>query len=210
MSAAEHSSFESKISRNAPIEIGVGVQVEDFEEAALPHLNELFRTAAWLVGNRAEAEDLLQETYLQAWKLFHRFEPGTNCRAWLFRILFNKASHHRRRLSWERHHDRVVPLECSLEYQPPANEQLGDEDMLTALARLPRRYREAVLLADVEDLSYKEIAAIENIPIGTVMSRVHRGRKLLRIELAGIAESYGIKSGKIIHNLAKTGGVAAK
>ncbi len=81
-----------------------------------------------------------------------------------------------------------------MEYQPPINEQLSDEEVLRALARLPRHYREAVLLADVEDFSYKEIAAIKRVPIGTVMSRLSRGRKLLRAELADVAQSYGIKN----------------
>ncbi len=179
-----------------PAKTSEGVQAEDFEAAALPHLNELFRTAARLVGNRTEAEDLIQETYLQAWKSFHRFELGTNCRAWLFRILLNKANHHRRWLFWRKCHDSEAELESSLEYQPPVNEQLGDEEVLLALARLPRHYREAVLLADVEDFSYKEIAALQRVPIGTVMSRLFRGRKLLRAELAGVAESYGIKNEK--------------
>ena len=175
---------------------GKGVRTEDFEAAALPHLNELYRTAARLVGSRTEAEDLMQETYMQAWKSFNRFELGTNCRAWLFRILFNKANHHRRWLFWRKIHDCEAVLEESLKYDPPINEQLTDEEVLLALARLPRCYREVVLLADVEEFSYKEIAGILNVPIGTVMSRVHRGRKLLRVELASVAESYGIKNAK--------------
>ncbi|MBC7929042.1 MAG: sigma-70 family RNA polymerase sigma factor [Rubrivivax sp.] len=187
--------FESR--RALPAKTSVAaVRVEDFEAAALPHLNELFRTAARLVGNRTEAEDLIQETYLQAWKSFHRFELGTNCRAWLFRILLNKAHHQRRWLFWRKSHDSEAELENSLEYRSPINEQLADEEMLLALARLPRPYRAAVLLADVEDFSYKEIAALQRVPIGTVMSRLSRGRKLLRAELADVAESYGIKNEK--------------
>ncbi len=196
MSIAQRSIIEFKSRRASPAQTSAGVRVEDFEAAALPHLNELFRTAARLVGNRTEAEDLLQETYLQAWKSFYRFELGTNCRAWLFRILLNKANHHRRRLFWRKCHDSEAELESSLEYQPPINEQLGDEEVLRALERLPRHYREAVLLADVEDFSYKEIAAIKRVPIGTVMSRLSRGRKLLRAELADVAESYGFKNEK--------------
>ncbi len=196
MSVAQRSIIKFKSRRASPTKMSAGVRVEEFEAAALPHLNELFRTAARLVGNRTEAEDLIQETYLQAWKSFHRFELGTNCRAWLFRILFNKASHHRQWLFWRKSHDCKAELESSLEYQPPINEQLGNEEVLLALERLPRHYREAVLLADVEDFSYKEIAAIHRVPIGTVMSRLSRGRKLLREELADVAESYGIKNEK--------------
>ncbi|MBA3716526.1 MAG: sigma-70 family RNA polymerase sigma factor [Pyrinomonadaceae bacterium] len=196
MSVAQHSIIKFMSRGSSPAQTSAGVRVEDFEAAALPHLNQLFRTAARLVGNRTEAEDLLQETYLQAWKSFHRFELGTNCRAWLFRILHNKANHQRRRLWWKKCHDSEAELESSLEYQPPINEQLGDEEVLLALERLPRHYREAVLLADVEDFSYKEIAAIHRVPIGTVMSRLSRGRKLLRAELADVAESYGFKNEK--------------
>ncbi len=196
MSVAQHSIINFKSRGASHAQESAGVRVEDFEAAALPHLNGLFRTAARLVGNRTEAEDLIQETYLQAWKSFHRFELGTNCRAWLFRILFNKANHQRRWLYRRKCHDGEAELENSLEYQPPINEQLSDEEVLLALERLPRHYRKAVLLADVEDFSYKEIAAIHRVPIGTVMSRLSRGRKLLRAELAGVAESYGIRNAK--------------
>jgi len=196
MAVAQGSIIKFKSRGASPAKTSAGVRVEDFEAAALPHLNELFRTAARLVGNRTEAEDLIQETYLQAWKSFHRFELGTNCRAWLFRILLNKANHQRSWLFWRKRHDSEAELENSLEYQPPINEQLGDEEVLLALEHLPRHYRETVLLADVEDFSYKEIAAIQRVPIGTVMSRISRGRKLLRAELTDVAESYGIKNEK--------------
>ena len=76
---------------------GRSAPMEEFESAALPHMNDLYRTAARVIGNRSEAEDLVQETYLQAWKSFHRFEPGTNCRAWLFKILFHLIQHQRRK-----------------------------------------------------------------------------------------------------------------
>ncbi len=197
MSVAQHSIIKFKSRRASPAKTSAGVRVEDFESAALPHLNELFRTAARLVGgNCTEAEDLIQETYMQAWKSFHRFELGTNCRAWLFRILFNKANHHRKWLFWRKTHDREANLAEALRYEPPISEQLGDEEVLLALERLPRHYREVVLLADVEEFSYKETAQILCVPIGTVMSRLSRGRKLLSVELAGVAQSYGIKNAK--------------
>lgn len=197
MSVAQHSITGFGSRHAVPAKTSAGVRVEDFEAAALPHLKELFRAAARLVGSRTEAEDLIQETYLQAWKSFHRFELGTNCRAWLFRILLNKAKHQRHWLFWRKCHDSsATELEDSLQYQPPINEQLGDEEVLLALGHLPRHYREAVLLADVEEFSYKEIALIQCVPIGTVMSRIHRGRRLLRVELADVAQSYGIKNEK--------------
>jgi len=170
---------------------------EEFESAALPHLNDLYRTASRVIGNRAEAEDLVQEAYLQAWKSFHRFEPGTNCRAWLFKILFHVIQHHRRK--W--YTSKVVQenddlmLQDTIAYEPPVPQDLRDEDVLAALAKVSVQYREVVLLADVQEFSYKEVAATLGVPVGTVMSRLSRGRKLLREELSGVAQSYGIREG---------------
>jgi RNA polymerase sigma-70 factor, ECF subfamily len=172
---------------------GRSAKTEEFEGAALPHLNDLFRTAVRLTRDRAEAEDLVQEAYLQAWKSFHRFEPGTNCRAWLFKILFHVIQHHRRK--WFRM--RLVSeedgrIEETVSYEPPVSPHISDEEVLAAFEKLPPHYREVVLLADVEELSYKEVAAALGVPLGTVMSRLNRGRKLLRHELAEFAGGYGI------------------
>ena len=168
---------------------------EEFESAALPHLNDLYRTATRVLSNRTEAEDLVQEAYLQAWKSFHRFEPGTNCRAWLFKILFHVIQHHRRK--W--YNSKLVQesddmlLQDTVPYEPPAPQHLSDEDVLAALERISVQYREVVILTDVQEFSYKEAAATLGVPVGTVMSRLSRGRKLLRAELSGIAEGYGIR-----------------
>lgn len=139
----------------------------------------------------------MQEVYLEAWKSFHRFEPGTKCRAWLFKILFHRLHHLRRRLV------KVSRLEAfaspeeedNLMAEPPVPQEIRDEDILLALEKVPLEFREAVLMADVEEFSYKEIADTLEIPLGTVMSRLSRGRKLLRAELAEVARSYGIKQG---------------
>jgi RNA polymerase sigma-70 factor (ECF subfamily) len=172
------------------------ISAEEFETAALPHLNDLFRTARHVIGDGAQAEDLVQETYLQAWKSFHRFEAGTNCRAWLFKILFHVISHHRRKwYKWSRTAAEDDTLEQTLPYEPPIPQQLTDEDVLSAFERIPSQYREVVLLADVEEFSYKEVAETLNIPLGTVMSRLSRGRKLLREQLTDFAESYGVRKG---------------
>ena len=156
---------------------------EEFESEALPHFNNLYRTAAHLIGDCTEAEDLVQQTYLQAWKAFDRFKPGTNCRAWLFQILFNTIRHHRR--SWFSR--RIVSdcefLEDVLPAEPSLPEHLTDEDVLAALDPLPECFREILLLVDVQEFSYREAAEVLRIPIGTVMSRVSRGRDLLRTEL---------------------------
>jgi RNA polymerase sigma-70 factor, ECF subfamily len=173
---------------------GRSAKSEEFEGAAMPHLNDLFRTALRLTRNRAEAEDLVQEAYLQAWKSFHRFEPGTNCRAWLFKILFRVIQHYRRK--WFRMQlvsGEAERIEETVSYEPPVPAHLSDEDVLAAFDKIPPHYREVVLLADVEELSYKEVAAALDIPLGTVMSRLNRGRKLLRHELAEFAGGYGIQ-----------------
>ena len=171
-------------------------QTGEFEKVALPHLNELYRTAARLLGDGTKAEDVVQETYLQAWKSFARFEPGTNCRAWLFKILINTIHHYRR--GWfnlRRVKESEEILEQTAACAAPAPERIAQEEILRALGRLPPDYRAAVLLADVEEFSYKEIAALLEVPIGTVMSRLSRGRKLLREQLSGLARSYGIGEG---------------
>ena len=163
-----------------------------FEAEALPHLNDLYRAAASILHSRTEAEDAVQETYLQALKSYQRFTPGTNCRAWLFRILFHVISHQRRK--W---FSRFVPsereeLEQTAVYVAPVAEQLTDDELIQAFRKLPQQFAEVVMLADVQEFSYKEIQETLGIPIGTVMSRLSRGRQLLRAELAGLATRTGI------------------
>src|SRR5689334_20805548 len=164
-----------------------------FEAEAMPHLNDIFRTATRILGERARAEDVAQEVYLQAWKSFHKFEPGTNCRAWLFKILFHCINHHRRK--WFRFpllKETEEFLEAKLTYSPPIPGHITDEEILAALDRIPADFRAAVLLVDVEEFAYKEAAEILSVPIGTVMSRLSRGRKLLREQLVDVAKSMGI------------------
>lgn len=166
---------------------------DDFEAIALPHLNDLYRTAVHLVRDRTEASDLVQDAYLQAWKAFDRFEPGTNCRAWLFKILLNEVRHHRRRwFNTKTISETEQPFEDSLAFEPPVPEHIQDEDVLAALDDIPKDFREIVLLSDVQEFSYKEIAEMLAIPVGTVMSRLSRGRKYLRMKLAGYASAKGV------------------
>ena len=149
--------------------------------------------AARLLGDTTRAEDVVQETYLQAWKSFDRFAPGTNCRAWLFKILINTIHHYRRKwLNPRLVTDSEETLERTAAATPPIPERITEEEILRALDRVPADYRTAVLLADVEEFSYKEIAAMLNVPIGTVMSRLSRGRRILREQLSELAQSYGI------------------
>jgi len=160
-----------------------------FEAEAMPHVDRLFRHAMWLERNRSEAEDLVQETLVQALQSFARFTPGTNCRAWLLTIL-----QHVRSNRWRKQGRLAIDAGVDIEergpntavFVPPIPERVTDEDMLTALNRIPSHYQQVILLCDVEDLTYKEIAAALDIPIGTVMSRLHRGREALRIELARV------------------------
>src|SRR5689334_20852953 len=166
---------------------------ERFETEAMPHLNDLFRTALRMTGERGQAEDVLQDVYLQAWRSFERFEAGTNCRAWLYKILFHCVSHQRRK--WFRFpllKETEEFLEANLVQPESVPQQLTDEEILAALDETPQDYRAVLLLVDVEEFAYKEVAEILSIPIGTVMSRLSRGRSLLRKRLAGVARSYGI------------------
>ena len=175
-----------------------------FMDEAMPLMNQLFGTALGMTRNRADAEDLVQETYLKAYQKFHQYQPGTNIKAWLYRILTNtyitsyrKAQRSPKRASsdtvedWQLHraasHDSVgLPSAENL-----ALDSLPDSDIKDALGQLTEDRRLAVYLADVEGFSYKEIAEIMDTPIGTVMSRLHRGRRQLRELLADYAREYG-------------------
>ena len=169
-----------------------------FEREALPHRNYLYRVARRLTWNSDEAEDLVQDTFLKAWRFFDKFQPGTNCRAWLFRILRNSyatsmlRSHRALNMSnglpsnpdeW-----RASPQD-NPEYQ--CCQRHFDDEVTMALESLPASFRRMVLLCDVEGFQYEEIASMEGCPIGTVRSRIHRGRKILREALQGYAGKFG-------------------
>jgi len=158
-----------------------------FEAEAMPHVDRLFRLAMWWERDRGEAEDLVQDTLVQALQSFHRFMPGTNCRAWLITILQHVRSNRRRarfrELTVEDPDDKFAE---TLPFVPPVPQHLTDEDVLAALRQIPEAHQNVILLCDVEDLTYKEIADILKIPMGTVMSRLHRGRALLRQQLAAM------------------------
>lgn len=169
-------------------------RIDEFESVALAHMDDLYRTAARVLGDRSVASDIVQETYLQAWRSYDRFQAGTNCRAWLYKIMFHVIHHHRRkwfRLTTWTSDDGDRPFEETLACQP---EQSDDFDRLvvSALESLPAAFREAVVLVDVQELTYKEAADALDVPIGTVMSRLSRGRKLLREQLGDYARFYGI------------------
>ena len=151
----------------------------------LPHAPRLFRLAMWFIRNRADAEDVVQDTMMQALKSFHRYQPGTNCRAWLITILQHIVSNRRRAkgrsIVVDDPDDRIAQ---TVPFVPPVPQELTDELVLQSVRQLPTVFQEVILLCDIEDLSYKEAAEALAIPIGTVMSRLHRGRAQLRRELA--------------------------
>ena len=165
-----------------------------FEEEALDLADQVYRVARRLVSSREEAEDLVQETYARAFRSWQSFQPGTNLRAWLFRILTNLNIDRGRRL--QRAPD-MQPLEegdyflyNKLEEtgEPSAEERVDDrlsqDDAVAALSAVPHDFRDVIVLVDIGDFSYADAAQILDIPIGTVMSRLHRGRRILKRELA--------------------------
>ena len=166
---------------------------QEFEVLTLPHRDALYQSARSIMANAAAAEDVVLETYLQAWKSYARFQPGTNCRAWLFGILFNVIRHERRKwLSRFSFVEKSDVLEQTLPAPGCVPDDLNDEEILAALRTIPQIYSEVVVLSDVQELSYKEIQEALGIPIGTVMSRLSRGRQLLRAKLASRAAEHRI------------------
>jgi len=179
---------------------------EDFEKGVLAQLDSLYRTALRMTNNPQEAEDLVQETMLKAFRFAHTYQPGTNLRAWLFRILNTSAINRYRKQAT---HPAPVTLPEGEEFylynqirdlsgqdlsQGAEEEVLGqylDEDVYKALNDLPPNFRMAVILADIEGMSYKEIAETLQIPIGTVMSRISRARRQLQKSLWQYAKERG-------------------
>ncbi|MDP9067220.1 MAG: sigma-70 family RNA polymerase sigma factor [Actinomycetota bacterium] len=177
-----------------------------FQEDALPLLDSLYAGALRMTRNPADAEDLVQETMLRAYRAFDRFEAGTNLKAWLFRILTNayinvyrKKQREPQKLSSEEVED--FDLYQELKNHDPAYtrspesivmDSVVDSDIIQALDDLPEQFRLAVVLSDVEDFSYAEMAEIMEVPLGTVMSRLHRGRKALQKRLWELAKDRGI------------------
>ncbi len=180
-------------------------ELAEFEQTALVYLDELYATALRYTKNEKDAEDLVQETFLKAFTNFHRYEKGTNCRAWLFTILTNTFINRFRRKKKEReilNADDLRPIEQNFFnrekaefYQNPEKGALFktfSQDIKDALAELPIEFRTVVMLADLNDFSYKEIAHILDVPVGTVMSRLFRGRKMMRRFLVDVAYDRGI------------------
>lgn len=177
---------------------------EQFEQAAMPFLDALYNTALRMTRNAQDAEDLVQETYLKAFRHYDKFQPGTNLKAWLFKIMKNTFINDYRKRQLAPPESDFAEIEESFESQlseevtrqiknpeQEALESVLDEDVQRALDELPADYRMVVLLADVEGFAYREIAEILEIPVGTVMSRLYRGRKKLEADMLRYARAHG-------------------
>jgi len=177
---------------------------EGFERAALVHLDALYRVALRLTGNAADAEDLVQETMLRAYRSWDRYTPGTNAKGWLLTILRHLFINEYRRKS--RHPetvdvDTIEPFALFQEVQEEDPQgaffdKIVDDEVLRAVDQLPEAFREAVTLSDVEGLSYEEVAKVLDVPVGTVKSRLYRGRRLLQAKLYEYAVSMGYIKGQ--------------
>jgi len=175
---------------------------DTFEREALPHSDLLYNYALRMTNNAEDAHDLVQETYLKAYRFWDKYEPGTNIRAWLFRILKNSYINRYRK---ESKAPDTVDYEEVQNYYPSIRDEgsesgdlgggvfnrLLEDDVSQAIAELPDDFRTVVILCDIEGLTYEEIAAFVDCPLGTVRSRLHRGRKMLRTRLLSYARERG-------------------
>lgn len=180
----------------------------DFERLAIPHLHSLYTAALYLTKNEHEAEDLVQETCLRAFRFFHKFEAGTNCKAWLLSIQrrlfinrYRKMKAQPELLDWERI-DRDYDALLSQQHRDESNPEtvvssrmLGSQ-LQDAIKDMPEEFRLAIILVDIEELTYEEAARVIDCPIGTVRSRVSRGRRILQVALEdrGLKREHGGKS----------------
>jgi RNA polymerase sigma-70 factor (ECF subfamily) len=180
-----------------------------FERDALQYMNQLYAAAMRYTKNPEDAQDLVQDTYIKAYNSFHQFEPGTNLKAWLYRVLtttfINNYRKDQRRPQtsdseledWQLAEASSHTSDQGKSTEDVVLENLPDSDIKNALAQIPEEFRMVVYLADVEGFSYKEIAEIVGVPTGTVMSRLHRGRKQLREKLADYARERGYVKGGV-------------
>ncbi|MBU1097387.1 MAG: sigma-70 family RNA polymerase sigma factor [Bacteroidetes bacterium] len=175
---------------------------KEFEREALPHIDALYNFALKITGSSDDADDLVQETYLKAFRFFDKFEKGTNCKAWLFRILKNSFINDYRKNSKEPNkvdYDDIQNFYENIKLSDVKSAHLDedvyskllDDDIAQALNKLPVDFRTVIILSDVEGFSYEEIAEFVDCPVGTVRSRLHRARKMLYTKLFDYAHDRG-------------------
>jgi len=174
----------------------------EFEKEAIPHMDALYNFALRMTGDEDDADDLVQETYLKAFRFFDKFEKGTNCKAWLFRIMKNSFINDYRKNTKEPNkvdyediqnfYETIKSDEVeSKHYELDAFSNLLDDDISNAITELPEDFRTVIILSDIEGFSYEEIADFVDIPVGTVRSRLHRARKMLYTQLYEYAKNKG-------------------
>lgn len=174
----------------------------DFEKEAIPHMDTLFNFALRMTGDSDEADDLVQETYLKAFRFFDKFERGTNCKAWLFRIMKNtyinsyrKTSREPDKIDYEEvenFYENIKPSSTdSAHLEKEMYDNLLDDELSNAIASLPEDFRTVIILCDIEGFTYDEIADFVDVPVGTVRSRLHRARKMLFANLYEYAADKG-------------------
>ena len=204
------SSSDKELTTRAPTKAELREQTRGlFEEQALPFLDQLYAAAMRMTRNPSDAQDLVQETFVKAFAAFAQYEQGTNLKAWLYRILTNTFINAYRKKQREPYQGTIDELEdwqlggaesttamSGRSAEAEAIDHLPDSAVKDALQSIPEDFRLAVYFADVEGFSYQEIAEIMKTPIGTVMSRLHRGRRLLRELLAGYAVERGLGMGQ--------------
>lgn len=186
------------------VTVRADIRAEDrrtrFEEEAIPYMRQMFPAAMRLTRDRCDAEDLIQDTFARAYLKFHQFQPGTNLRAWLHRIMFHTfySSCRKRRTRpaeslagdlYDSVNANTGIAQSTRSAEAEALENLGGSSVMRSLAELPQCFKAAVYLADIEGYRYTEIADILGVPLGTVMSRIHRGRSMLRSRLVGYGKS---------------------
>ena len=174
----------------------------EFEKEAVPHLDAVYNFALRMTGDEDDADDLVQETYLKAFRFFDKFENGTNCKAWLFRILKNSFINDYRKTTKEPNkvdyddiqnfYENIKADEVETQhYEEDAFSNLLDDEISKAISELPEDFRTVVILSDIEGFTYEEIADFVDIPVGTVRSRLHRARKMLYVQLFDYAKDKG-------------------
>ncbi len=174
----------------------------EFEKEAVPHLDAVYNFALRMTGDEDDADDLVQETYLKAFRFFDKFEKGTNCKAWLFRILKNSFINDYRKTTKEpkkvdyddvqNFYENIKADEVETQhYEEDAFSNLLDDEISKAISELPEDFRTVVILSDIEGFTYEEIADFVDIPVGTVRSRLHRARKMLYVQLFDYAKVKG-------------------